>query len=98
MKVGLGSRRFAVSSSLAVALSSALVFAQPPKPASASAAPAAAAAAAAPAGPDTRSAAMAAYNRALAERRLEASQPLTSTILGERLLEVQELQGAGRRD
>jgi hypothetical protein len=85
MKVG-------ASSFVALFLSSALVFAQPPKPAPPPAAPAA------PAGPDTRSAAMAAYNRALAERRLEASQPLTPTILGEKLLEVQELQGAGRRD
>jgi len=41
---------------------------------------------------------MAAYNRALAERRLEASEPLTPALVGERLLEVQELSGAGRRD
>jgi len=41
---------------------------------------------------------MAAYNRALAERRLEASQPLTPALLHQRLLEVQELSGAGRRD
>jgi hypothetical protein len=41
---------------------------------------------------------MAAYNRALAERRLEASEPLTPALIGERLLEVQELSGAGRRD
>jgi len=47
---------------------------------------------------DTRSAVMAAYNKALAERRLEASSALSPTIIRERLLEVQELSGAGRRD
>ncbi len=41
---------------------------------------------------------MAAYNRALAERRLETAEPLTPAILGERLLEAQELSAAGRRD
>jgi hypothetical protein len=103
------SRRFGATSIVGLLLSSALAFAQgkPPRaanapapPAAAAPAPAAAAPAAPPAqaGPDTRSAAMAAYNRALAERRLEASEPLTPTSLGERLLAVQELQGAGRRD
>jgi hypothetical protein len=47
---------------------------------------------------DTRSAAMAAYNKALADRRLEASSALTPTTIRERLLEAQELLGAGRRD
>jgi hypothetical protein len=41
---------------------------------------------------------MAAYNKALAERRLEASTALSPSYLRERLLEVQELSGAGRRD
>ena len=41
---------------------------------------------------------MAAYNKALVERRLEASAALSPTVLRERLLEVQELSGAGRRD
>jgi tetratricopeptide (TPR) repeat protein len=41
---------------------------------------------------------MAAYNRALAERRLEASEPLTPASIAQRMLDVQELQGAGRRD
>jgi hypothetical protein len=47
---------------------------------------------------DTRSAAMAAYNRALAERRLDASEPLTPAALRERLIQVQELSAVGRRD
>jgi hypothetical protein len=41
---------------------------------------------------------MAAYNKALAERRLEASAALSPTVLRERLLEMQELSSAGRRD
>jgi hypothetical protein len=41
---------------------------------------------------------MAAYNKALAERRLEASGALSPTVIRERLLEAQELSGAGRRD
>src|SRR5262245_46404193 len=94
-----------VSLGLALVLSSSFALAQAarPKPdASASPADAPAPQASAPApaapGPDTRSAAMAAYNRALAERRLETSEPLTPALVGERLLEVQELSGAGRRD
>ncbi|HMI83585.1 MAG TPA: hypothetical protein VK550_05790, partial [Polyangiaceae bacterium] len=47
---------------------------------------------------DTRSGAMAAYNKALAERRLEASSALSPLVIRERLLEAQELSGAGRRD
>jgi hypothetical protein len=47
---------------------------------------------------DTRSSVMAAYNKALAERRLEASTALSPTVLRERLLEMQELSSAGRRD
>ena len=47
---------------------------------------------------DTRSSVMAAYNKALAERRLEASSALSPTVIRERLLEAQELSGAGRRD
>jgi chemotaxis protein histidine kinase CheA len=59
--------------------------------------------AAAPAEPtaastDTRSSAMAAYNKALAERHLEASSALSPTFIRERLLEAQELSSAGRRD
>ena len=41
---------------------------------------------------------MAAYNKALAERRLEASSALSPASIRERLLEAQELSGAGRRD
>jgi tetratricopeptide (TPR) repeat protein len=41
---------------------------------------------------------MAAYNKALAERRLEASSALSPTVIRERLLEAQELSSAGRRD
>jgi hypothetical protein len=47
---------------------------------------------------DTRSSAMTAYNKALAERRLEASSTLSTAAIRERLLEIQELSGAGRRD
>ena len=50
------------------------------------------------AAPMTRSAAMAAYNSALAARRLDSSSPLSPALLRERLLEIQELSGAGRRD
>jgi hypothetical protein len=41
---------------------------------------------------------MAAYNKALTERRLEASSTLSTAAIRERLLEAQELSGAGRRD
>src|SRR4051812_30502807 len=47
--------------------------------------------------PMTRSSAMAAYNNALAARRLDSSSPLSPALLRERLLEIQELSGAGRR-
>jgi tetratricopeptide (TPR) repeat protein len=56
------------------------------------------AAGAAAEGTDTRSAAMSAYNKALSERRLEASSALSPTVIREQLLEAQELSGAGRRD
>src|SRR4051812_30904562 len=91
-------------------LVSASAFAQGAKPTAAkdpAAAPAkdavpappknAAATPAAAGGPDTRSAAMAAYNRALSERRLETSSALTPETIRERLLEAQELSAAGRR-
>jgi tetratricopeptide (TPR) repeat protein len=94
--------------SASLVLVSASVFAQgaKPKPAKDSApaaakdaapAPAKNAAAAPAGGPDTRSAAMAAYNRALAERRLETSSALTPEAIRERLLDAQELSAGGRR-
>ena len=41
---------------------------------------------------------MAAYGRALAERKLDSAVALTPATIRERLLEAQELAGAGRRD
>jgi tetratricopeptide (TPR) repeat protein len=95
-----------LSASILLVSTSLLAQGAKPKPAAApapakDAAPAPAKSAATPAppgGPDTRSAAMAAYNRALSERRLETSSQLTPELIRERLLEAQELSAGGRRD